>query len=124
MGASLRSARSLRAAAAVLRKSMPATFTMAEIAYADSALGHFIATLRKSGAYQNAIIIIVGDHGEGLGEHGEETHGLFLYDSTLHVPLIIKMPEAAHRGLVVDTLVSHYRHSSHCAFSDRHAGAY
>ncbi|MFZ0479742.1 MAG: sulfatase-like hydrolase/transferase [Terriglobales bacterium] len=76
-----------------------------EIAYADSALGHFIATLRKSGAYQNAIIIIVGDHGEGLGEHGEETHGLFLYDSTLHVPLIIKMPEAAHRGLVVDTLV-------------------
>ena len=76
-----------------------------EIAYADSALGHFIATLKKSGAYQNAIIIIVGDHGEGLGEHGEDTHGLFLYDSTLHVPLIIKTPGAAHHGMVIDALV-------------------
>jgi len=86
-----------------------------EIAYADFALGHFIATLKKSGAYQNAIIIVVGDHGEGLGEHGEETHGLFLYDSTLHVPLIIKMPMerrasrpspgAAPNGLVVDAQV-------------------
>jgi choline-sulfatase len=76
-----------------------------EIAYADFALGHFIATLKKSGAYQNAIIIIVGDHGEGLGEHGEDTHGLFLYDSTLHVPLIIKTPDAAHHGMVIDALV-------------------
>ena len=76
-----------------------------EIAYADFALGHFIATLKKSGAYQNAIIIIVGDHGEGLGEHGEDTHGLFLYDSTLHVPLIVKTPGAAHHGMVIDALV-------------------
>ncbi len=76
-----------------------------EIAYADSALGHFIATLKKSGAYQNSIIIIVGDHGEGLGEHGEQTHGLFLYDSTLHVPLIVKLPGAAHHGMVIDSLV-------------------
>lgn len=76
-----------------------------EIAYADSALGHLIATIKKSGAYQNAIIIIVGDHGEGLGEHGEDTHGLFLYDSTLHVPLIIKTPGAAHHGMVIDSLV-------------------
>lgn len=76
-----------------------------EIAYADSALAHFIATLKKSAAYQNAIIIIVGDHGEGLGEHGEDTHGLFLYDSTLRVPLIIKTPGAAHHGMVIDSLV-------------------
>src|SRR6202142_3885996 len=76
-----------------------------EIAYADSQLGHFIATLKKSGAYQNAIIIIVGDHGEGLGEHGEDTHGLFLYDSTLHVPLIVKLPGANHHGEVIDKLV-------------------
>ena len=73
-----------------------------EIAYADSALGHLIATLKKSGAYDNAIVVLVGDHGEGLGEHGEETHGLFLYDSTLHVPLIVKMPHEAQKGLVVD----------------------
>jgi arylsulfatase A-like enzyme/cytochrome c-type biogenesis protein CcmH/NrfG len=76
-----------------------------EIAYADSALAHFLATLKKSGAYQNAIVIVVGDHGEGLGEHGEETHGLFLYDSTLHVPLIVKTPANAHHGAVIDQLV-------------------
>jgi arylsulfatase A-like enzyme/Flp pilus assembly protein TadD len=76
-----------------------------EIAYADSALAHFIVTLKKSGAYENAIIVVVGDHGEGLGQHGEETHGLFLYDSTLHVPLVLKMPRAAHHGLVIDSQV-------------------
>lgn len=76
-----------------------------EIVYADSALAHLIATLKKSGAYENSIIVVVGDHGEGLGEHGEETHGLFLYDSTLHVPLILKMPRAAQHGLVIDSQV-------------------
>ena len=76
-----------------------------EIAYADSALGRWIADLKKAGAYQNAVIIVVGDHGEGLGEHGEDTHGLFLYDSTLHVPLIVKLPGDAHSGMVVDTQV-------------------
>jgi arylsulfatase A-like enzyme/cytochrome c-type biogenesis protein CcmH/NrfG len=76
-----------------------------EIAYADSALGHLIANLKKAGAYQNAIIIVVGDHGEGLGEHGEDTHGLFLYDSTLHVPLILKMLGGAHGGEVIDNQV-------------------
>jgi len=76
-----------------------------EIAYADSALGHFIAYLKTIAAYSNAIIVIVGDHGEGLGEHGEETHGLFLYDSTLHVPMMLKMAGAAQRGLVIDAQV-------------------
>jgi arylsulfatase A-like enzyme/Tfp pilus assembly protein PilF len=78
-----------------------------EIAYADSALGRWIAFLKKAGVYDNALVVVTGDHGEGLGEHGEETHGLFLYDSTLHVPLIIKMPAqgAAHRRLVVDAQV-------------------
>ncbi len=76
-----------------------------EIAYSDFALGRWIADLKKSGAYANAIVIIVGDHGEGLGEHGEDTHGLFLYDSTLHVPLIVKMPGAAHSGSVIDAQV-------------------
>src|SRR3984885_10846757 len=76
-----------------------------EIAYADSQLGHFIGTLKQAGVYNNAILIIVGDHGEGLGEHGEDTHGLFLYDSTLHVPLIVKLPGANHHGEVIDKLV-------------------
>lgn len=76
-----------------------------EIAYADSALAHLIAFLKKTGSYTNAIVVVAGDHGEGLGEHGEETHGLFLYDSTLHVPLILKMAGAAQRGTVVDAQV-------------------
>ena len=76
-----------------------------EIAYADSALAHWIAFLKKSGAYDNAIIIVTGDHGEGLGEHGEDTHGLFLYDSTLHIPLIVKTPGALQRRIVVDAQV-------------------
>jgi len=63
-----------------------------EIAYADSALGNFVSHLKERGWYDNAIIVVVGDHGEGLGEHREETHGVFLYDTTLHVPLIIKLP--------------------------------
>jgi choline-sulfatase len=63
-----------------------------EIAYADSALGWFIGYLKKTGRYDNALIVVVGDHGEGLGEHHEDTHGIFLYDSTTHVPLIIKTP--------------------------------
>jgi arylsulfatase A-like enzyme/Tfp pilus assembly protein PilF len=76
-----------------------------EIAYADSAVAHWIAFLKKAGAYDNATILVTGDHGEGLGEHGEETHGLFLYDSTLHVPLILKTPAAAHHGTVIDVQV-------------------
>ena len=80
-----------------------------EIAYADSALAHWMGFLKKAGAYDNAIIIVAGDHGEGLGEHGEETHGLFLYDSTLHIPLIIKapvkLPDAIKAGTAVDSEV-------------------
>jgi choline-sulfatase len=66
-----------------------------EIAYADSALGTFIAYLKKHGMYENSVIVVVGDHGEGLGEHHEDTHGIFLYDSTTHVPLIVKLPAAS-----------------------------
>ena len=67
-----------------------------EIAYADSALARFVAFLKKNGRYDNALIIVVGDHGEGLGEHHEDTHGIFLYDSTTHVPLIVKLPVKLH----------------------------
>jgi tetratricopeptide (TPR) repeat protein len=80
-----------------------------EIAYADSAVAHWIAFLKKAGAYDNALIVVTGDHGEGLGEHGEETHGLFLYDSTLHIPIILKPPlktaGVARGGIVVDAQV-------------------
>jgi choline-sulfatase len=63
-----------------------------EIAYADSALGHLLTYLKRQNRYNHALIVVVGDHGEGLGEHGEQTHGIFLYDATTHVPLLIKLP--------------------------------
>jgi choline-sulfatase len=76
-----------------------------EIAYADSALGKFLAFLKSHGWYRNALIALVGDHGEGLGEHGEDTHGIFLYDSTTHVPLVFKLPAMDGGGKVVDAQV-------------------
>jgi arylsulfatase A-like enzyme/cytochrome c-type biogenesis protein CcmH/NrfG len=69
-----------------------------EIAYADSALGHFMAYLKKQGWYDGAVVVVVGDHGEGLGEHDEDTHGIFLYDSTTHVPLMMKLPGEDAKG--------------------------
>ncbi len=72
-----------------------------EIAYADSALGHFLSFLRQQRWFDNAVVIVVGDHGEGLGEHNEDTHGIFLYDSTTHVPLIIKLPHEERAGQVI-----------------------
>ena len=72
-----------------------------EIAYADSALAHFITYLKRSGMYGNSVIVVVGDHGEGLGEHHEDTHGIFLYDSTTHVPLIVKLPGGLSAGTIV-----------------------
>jgi choline-sulfatase len=76
-----------------------------EIAYADSALGGFIAYLKTHAWYENSIVIVVGDHGEGLGEHGEETHGVFLYDATTHVPLIIKTTSHVNPGKTIDAQV-------------------
>src|SRR6266849_3756759 len=76
-----------------------------EIAYADSALGHFLAFLKKHGWYDAALIVVVGDHGEGLGEHHEDTHGIFLYDSTTHVPLLVKLPEQREAGRTVEAQV-------------------
>ena len=80
-----------------------------EIAYADSALAGLVAYLKKTGRYDNALIVVVGDHGEGLGEHHEDTHGIFLYDSTTHVPLIIKapvkLPGGGNPGKAVDAQV-------------------
>ncbi|MDX6460156.1 MAG: arylsulfatase [Acidobacteriaceae bacterium] len=71
-----------------------------EIAYADSALGHLLTYLKRQNRYNRALIVVVGDHGEGLGEHGEQTHGIFLYDATTHVPLLIKLPVSGKPAVV------------------------
>jgi arylsulfatase A-like enzyme/Flp pilus assembly protein TadD len=76
-----------------------------EIAYADWSLTHFISYLKQHGLYRNAVIVVTGDHGEGLGDHGEDTHGIFLYDSTTHVPLILKLPAGTPAGKVIEAQV-------------------
>jgi arylsulfatase A-like enzyme/Flp pilus assembly protein TadD len=69
-----------------------------EIAFADSQLGRILTFLKTKGLYAHTLIVLLADHGEGLGEHGEKTHGFFIYNSTLHVPLIFKLPApGAHR---------------------------
>src|SRR5262249_1717497 len=62
-----------------------------EIAFADAQVGRLLQFLKQKGVYENTLIVLSGDHGESLGEHGEQTHGFFIYNSTLHVPLIIHL---------------------------------
>jgi len=59
----------------------------------DSAVGKLIAALQAKKLYDEALIVVVADHGESLGAHGEDTHGIFLYEETIHVPLLLKLPQ-------------------------------
>jgi arylsulfatase A-like enzyme/tetratricopeptide (TPR) repeat protein len=74
-----------------------------EIAYTDSAVGKLLDELRKHGLYDETLIAVMADHGESLGAHGENTHGIFLYDETLHVPLLFKLPASHAAGKKIDT---------------------
>jgi arylsulfatase A-like enzyme/Flp pilus assembly protein TadD len=76
-----------------------------EIAYADSAVGKVLDEIRKHGLYDETLIAVMADHGESLGAHGENTHGIFLYDETLHVPLLFKLPASHAAGKRVDARV-------------------
>lgn len=76
-----------------------------EIAYADSAAGKLLTVLRTQGLYDGALIAVMADHGESLGEHGEQTHGVFLYDATLHVPLLFKLPADRAAGKRLESRV-------------------
>jgi arylsulfatase A-like enzyme/Flp pilus assembly protein TadD len=68
-----------------------------EIAFDDAQVGRLITFLKQQALFDKSVIVLAGDHGEGLGEHGERTHGFFIYNSTLHVPLLMKFPGAAPR---------------------------
>ena len=74
------------------------------IAYIDSWIGRVVGRLRELGQYDNTLLIIVGDHGESLGEHGERTHAYFVYQSTLRVPLVIRAPGLAAGHEVQETV--------------------
>jgi arylsulfatase A-like enzyme/cytochrome c-type biogenesis protein CcmH/NrfG len=64
-----------------------------EVEYTDAQLGRFFKFLKEQGLYENSLIIVTSDHGEGLWDHGERSHGFFVYGSTVRVPLIIRAPE-------------------------------
>ena len=62
------------------------------IAYEDAVVGKLLRQLKLRGLYDGAVMAVTADHGESLGAHGEDTHGIFLYDETIQVPLLIKLP--------------------------------
>jgi arylsulfatase A-like enzyme/Flp pilus assembly protein TadD len=78
----------------------------AAVASADTATGKLIALLRTRKLYDDALVVVASDHGRGLGGHGEETHGVFLYDETIHVPLLLKLPQNPSAGKLVSTRAS------------------
>jgi arylsulfatase A-like enzyme/Tfp pilus assembly protein PilF len=73
----------------------------AEVATADDIVGKFLDYLRAEGIYDRATILLMSDHGEGLGEHGEDEHGVLLYRETLQVALMLKLPKGARKGTSV-----------------------
>ncbi|MFQ5490045.1 MAG: sulfatase-like hydrolase/transferase [Phycisphaerae bacterium] len=77
-----------------------------EIAFADSQVARVLEAIRAKGATQNTLVVLAGDHGEGLGQHGEPFHGYLLYESTLHVPLIFSAAGLGDHGVHVDERVS------------------
>ena len=76
-----------------------------EIASVDAQIGRLLAELDRRGLAASTVVAVAADHGEGLGEHGELTHGLLLYEPTLHVPLLVRAP-GLRAGWVVRTPVS------------------
>jgi tetratricopeptide (TPR) repeat protein len=70
----------------------------AAVTAADTAAGKLMATLRASKLYDDALIVVAADHGQSLGAHGEQTHGVFLYDETIRVPLLLKLPANQNAG--------------------------
>jgi arylsulfatase A-like enzyme/Tfp pilus assembly protein PilF len=79
----------------------------AEVAYTDELVGGFLDDLERRGLLDRTLIVLTADHGEGLGDHGENSHGFFVYDSTVHVPLIVRFPGRHLAGTRIDAPVSH-----------------
>jgi arylsulfatase A-like enzyme/Tfp pilus assembly protein PilF len=78
-----------------------------EIAYADEIVGRLVKYLKTHQLYDQSTIILVSDHGEGLGDHGEQEHGLFVYEEAVRVPLIVKQAAGEGAGRRVQDVVQH-----------------
>lgn len=72
----------------------------AEISVADQGVGMLLDELKKLGALDRTLVVLTADHGESLGEHGEKTHAVFIYDATVRVPLIVRAPGVMSAGKV------------------------
>ncbi|HKH49498.1 MAG TPA: sulfatase-like hydrolase/transferase [Thermoanaerobaculia bacterium] len=72
-----------------------------EIAASDAAVGTLLDALKRQGIYDKAIVVLLSDHGEGLGDHGEDGHGILLYREALQVPLLLKLPGGQRAGTSV-----------------------
>ncbi len=81
-------------------RMLAATSYDAEIAGVDRAVGRVLDRLREQGDLDDTLVVITADHGESLGEHGEKTHAIFVYDATVRVPLILRWPRALPAGRV------------------------
>lgn len=65
---------------------------LGEVAYTDQVVGRLVSWLKTAGAWDNTILVLMADHGESLGEHGEKSHTFFVYDAVVHVPFIVRTP--------------------------------
>jgi len=72
------------------------------VAYTDSVLGSLLEPLLRAEENGRTLVVLTADHGEGLGEHGEKTHGIFAYETTLHVPLILYSPRILRPRVVTE----------------------
>lgn len=79
----------------------------ARVAYADELVAELVAFLKKRGLYSGGVLVLTSDHGEALGDHGEQGHGLFAYEPVIHVPLIVKSPRRDGGGRHSSALVQH-----------------
>ena len=77
-----------------------------EVARADEIVGEFIERLKHRGLYDRSLLIFLSDHGEGLGDHGEDEHGIFLYREAIHVPLLVELPGGSGAGQSVPAPVA------------------
>ncbi len=76
------------------------------ISFADRQVARLLAQLKKDGLLDKTIVLVMADHGEALGQHGEDEHGLLLYNEVMHIPMLVRLPRGGLKGSVVDTTVS------------------
>ncbi len=69
-----------------------------EVAWVDSQLARLVGMLKRQGIYDQTLVVLTSDHGEGLGDHGEQEHGFFLYEEAIRIPLIFKLPAGYELG--------------------------